>query len=611
MMKLSIVILIIVNMFVIVLYAGNINCTKVGEWGTDKYKDVFIQGTYAYCAAEEAGLDIIDVGNPTDPKKIGNFDTLFARKVWVNGNNKHAYLADTSELKIIDVSVPSAPKLLGSYAPNLLVKDVMVNGNDAFLIGSISSPDFFGAGEFQVLNIANPAAPVLVGKYQTDVISSFYIDNRYAYLTAYYYDQLNIMHSHLDIVDFSNPSSPQRVGTLALEESDIKGISMKGNYVYLGGSKLYIINVSDPASPYPVGNTAVTGYNVNDIYVDGNYAYVAAGNRGLDIFNISGSAAPALVKNCETPGFAQGVYVQGNYAYIADREKGLQVVDISDSDSAYIAGKYGGSIAFKSMTISGSHAYLGTPSDGLLIMDISDRTSPIPVGQYQLPLPNYVVYGVQVKGNYAYLADGGHLWDRAFKVFNISDPSSLTLVGAVSPLRCDHVFVNGNYAYTIGDSTELTIVDISIPSHPVVKGSISLDEPAHGIFVSGNNAYIAGESRLMIIDVSNPASPFTTGSLSVNGYLNGVFVRGNYAYAVGKEFYVIDISQPGSPVLVGRSDDLGFQVTVNGNYAFIAASFSGLKAIDISEPTAPSLAGSFSIPGSAQLVDADENYVYV
>ncbi|HLP60110.1 MAG TPA: hypothetical protein VK186_14820, partial [Candidatus Deferrimicrobium sp.] len=47
------------------------------------------------------------------------------------------------------------------------------------------------------------------------------------------------------------------------------------------------------------------------------------------------------------------------------------------------------------------------------------------------------------------------------------------------------------------------------------------------------------------------------------------------------------------------------------NYAFIAASFSGLKAIDISEPTAPSLAGSFSIPGSAQLVDADENYVYV
>ncbi|HLP44895.1 MAG TPA: hypothetical protein VK469_03065, partial [Candidatus Kapabacteria bacterium] len=69
MMKLSIVILLIVNMFVTVLYAGSINCTKVGEWGTDKYKDVFIQGTYAYCAAEEAGLDIIDVGNPTDPKK--------------------------------------------------------------------------------------------------------------------------------------------------------------------------------------------------------------------------------------------------------------------------------------------------------------------------------------------------------------------------------------------------------------------------------------------------------------------------------------------------------------------------------------------------------------
>ncbi|MCX6584191.1 MAG: hypothetical protein NT166_28795 [Candidatus Aminicenantes bacterium] len=593
-----------------VVYAENITCTKVGEWGTDRYADVFIQGSYAYCAAEEAGLDIIDVGNPSSPKKIGGIDALYARRVWVNANTRLAYLADTSELKIIDISVPSAPKSMGVYDPNLLVEDVVVNGNYAFIIGSIFSSDFFGNGELHILDISNPAAPIFLGMYKTDVISSVYISNNYAYLTAYYYDEFEIMHSHFDIVDISDYSSPQRIGTAALDESDIKGISMKGNYVYLGGSKLHTIDVSDPSSPSLVGNTAVTGSIINDIYVKDNYAYAAAGDGGLDIFNISAPAAPGLVKNCPTPGSAHGVYVQGNYAYMADMDKGLQVIDISHPASAYIAGTYGGSIAIKSMNISGTHAYLGTSSDGLLILNISDKTSPTPVGKYQLPYPHYYVNDAHIKGNYAYLLDGGYLGNRGFKVLNISDPSSPTLLGTIDSLYSEHIFVNGNYAYAIGDSTGLTVIDISTVGHPEVKGSLSLGEATYGIFVSGNYAYITGERRLMVIDISNPASPVLTGSLSINGYHN-LFVQGNYAYVVGNKFYVIDISQPGSPVVVGKCDDLGYQATVNGNHAFIAASFLGLKVIDISEPAAPFLSGTYSTPGSARFIEGDEDYVYL
>jgi len=593
-----------------VVYAGNITCTKVGEWGTDKYTDVFIQGSYAYCASEEAGLDIIDVGNPTSPKKIGGIDTLFARRVWVNGNTGHAYLADTATLRIIDISVPSAPKSLGVYDPNLLVEDVVVIGNYAFMIGSIFSSDFFGKGELHILDISNPATPILLGKYQTDVISSVYISNNYAYLAAYYFDEFEIMHSHFDIVDISDHSSPQRVGLIQIDESDMKGIAMKGNYVYLGGSKLHIIDVSNPASPSLVGNTAVTGSFVTNIYVGGNYAYAATGDRGLDIFNITAPSAPTLVKNCRTPGEAHGVYVQGNYAYMADMAKGLQVIDIANPASAYIAGTYGGSIAFKSMNISGTHAYLGTSSHGLLILDISDKTSPTPVGNYQLPYPYYYVNDAHVIGNYAYLLDGGYIGNRGFKVLNISDPSTPKLLGTLDLLYSEHIFVNGNYAYAVGDSTGLTVIDISVPTHPVVKGSLSLGEAVYGIFVRGNYAYIAGERRSMTIDISNPASPVLAGSLSINGYHN-VFVRGNYAYVVGKEFYVIDISQPGSPVLAGKCDDLGYHVTVSGDHAFIAASFLGLKVIDISDPSAPFLSGTYSTPGSARFIDGDENYVYL
>ncbi len=50
--------------------------TKIGEWGTGYYYDTFIQGNYAYCAASRAGLDIIDITNPSFPKKVGNYDIL-------------------------------------------------------------------------------------------------------------------------------------------------------------------------------------------------------------------------------------------------------------------------------------------------------------------------------------------------------------------------------------------------------------------------------------------------------------------------------------------------------------------------------------------------------
>lgn len=57
------------------LLPQGIEIIKIGEWGTGPYIDTFIQGNYAYCAASEAGLDIIDITNPSIPKKVGNCDT--------------------------------------------------------------------------------------------------------------------------------------------------------------------------------------------------------------------------------------------------------------------------------------------------------------------------------------------------------------------------------------------------------------------------------------------------------------------------------------------------------------------------------------------------------
>ena len=95
-------------------FPQSLTVTKAGEWGTGAYADVFIQGNYAYCAAVEAGLDIIEISSTSDPSKVGNYDTPgSAWDVFVSGS--FAYVADEGSLQIINISNPASPTLAGTY----------------------------------------------------------------------------------------------------------------------------------------------------------------------------------------------------------------------------------------------------------------------------------------------------------------------------------------------------------------------------------------------------------------------------------------------------------------------------------------------------------------
>ncbi|MCP4049141.1 MAG: hypothetical protein GY730_00310, partial [bacterium] len=49
--------------------------TQVGQWGSGHYINVFIENSYAYCAAGSAGIDIIDISDQTNPVLVSNFTT--------------------------------------------------------------------------------------------------------------------------------------------------------------------------------------------------------------------------------------------------------------------------------------------------------------------------------------------------------------------------------------------------------------------------------------------------------------------------------------------------------------------------------------------------------
>ena len=76
---------------------------------------VQVVGRYAYVAAGGAGLQVVDVSTPKAPVKVGAYDALYARSLYVADN--HAFVAtERGGLWVIDVTNPAAPAPITSFA---------------------------------------------------------------------------------------------------------------------------------------------------------------------------------------------------------------------------------------------------------------------------------------------------------------------------------------------------------------------------------------------------------------------------------------------------------------------------------------------------------------
>jgi hypothetical protein len=134
---------------------------------------------------------------------------------------------------------------------------------------------------------------------------------------------------------------------------------------------------------------------------------------------------------------------------------------------------------------------------------------------------------------------------------------SLALVGQVSIGTQAHgVAVAGTLAH-VATATGLTIVDLSIPSAPVVRGAVSTGSgyESQGVAVAGSYAYLAaGYAGVYVIDVSNPDAPSVVGQLAVTANVWDVAVKSHYVYATSFSglLSVIDVADPAAPRLVKR-----------------------------------------------------------
>ena len=520
--------------------------------------DVVVSGSFAYVAAGEAGVGIIDVADPTHPTIVGGWDSPgYAEAVVVVGNT--LYVADGPYgLRTVDVKDASNPVEIGWAFPLRYAIDVAVS-DDVAVIASVT------AGLF-VANVSDPAHPVETGFLKTNGCAfGVAIDGDIAYVANGW--------GGLVPVDISRPWSPTVLAShgtpgWAMDVAVGDGIAMVAD----GFMGLRVVDVSVPADPVDISALGFQGLAV-EVMVSGTKAYVVDKPSELRVIDISSVLTPVEQNSFASIGPVEGVAVHGDFAYLASGPRGLQVVDVSIPSEPKLVTQMDTEGDADAVSVVGDNAYVVTSDgpEGLDIIDVSDPT--LPSRTSFLAKRRMAFMDVEVQDGFAFLPD-----ERG-----------------------------------------LAAVDVSDPANPVEVGWKNLETirfrwATHGVGVSGSLAAVSQSADgVVFLDVSDPEQ-MSVLSRAEAEWAWDVTLRGDLAFIADRGLRIVDISDPEKTEEVGFAPSTGAEgrdVVLDGSAAYMAASQAGVFAYDISDPSNPLQVDEYDTLGYAEKVAFQDGLIYV
>jgi hypothetical protein len=374
--------------------------TEVGSYDIPGYGyGVAIIGDHAYVAAGYKGLWVVDVSDPANPTEVGSYETpgydqgwslagyiykpdearsVAAATVGPQGRTYAYVAAEYAGLRVVDVSDPANPTEVGYHDTLGATSDVVVATGDPQGPTRAYVADRYDG--LWVVDVSDPANPTEMGCYGTSaygvaVATGDRPGPTYAYVAA---RRSRVGPVDVQVVDVSDPTQPAEVSShetpgLAL------GAALAGDYLYISnGNALLVFDVSDPAHLTEVGS--YTG-EIGDVDVAGDYAYLVIRGSGLAVVDVSDPANPDRVGAYDRVGMAGGVAVTAGdppghiYAYVATGYD-LQVLDVSDPANPLEAGSYDlpevGSYGHPEpafgVDVDGGYVYVANQHEGLFIL---------------------------------------------------------------------------------------------------------------------------------------------------------------------------------------------------------------------------------------------------
>jgi hypothetical protein len=240
------------------------------------------------------------------------------------------------------------------------------------------------------------------------------------------------------------------------------------------------------------------------------------------------------------------------------------------------------SIVATEMIVEGDYAFLSNSGsgNGLTIVDIADPTAPQIASTLFSGTP---VYGLCLRGQYAFLAGGG----SDLRVVDIGNPSGPMVIGSLSLTGTPRgVAVMGSYAYLTSTSGAY-IINISDPANPLQAGLYTSDRALRLIKAFGSHLIVSygDDISILRINASDSTSLQMGGAHAISGIPQQFLAAGDLVCVVGDDYYAhfFDFSSGDGQLeysLYFPGAYPGF--AVDGNEVYVA-NYYGIQAFDISD----------------------------
>lgn len=331
-------------------------------------------------------------------------------------------------------------------------------------------------------------------------------------------------------------------------------IAAKGDYVVAGGAASIVAFRWQNETLRYVRSTG-TPSAVRDLAWVGGLLYAGFEGGGIGVYSPEELDRTSLI-GIEGPSFA----LDGATLWVAAGQSGLQAFDVTDPAAPRFLSMTGkNEIRAEAVTVADRRAYVVEKPDIVRVYDVSDRTVPrllhtirdwtdvVESGPGRLYLSGNVIDGEGLP-----FASG-----IPVRIYDTSGSALPTIAGEYRDLAgpVSGVFTDGTLAW-VADPPYFRIIDVSQTENPRELSSIPIPNMQDHVRVKNGMAILYGRSDVNLIDVRDPYNPKYLGEFESRGHppSSAALLRDTIVEANDHSgLHIIDYSDPANPVqIAGR-----------------------------------------------------------
>ena len=295
----------------------------------DKTYGLEVVPGFALLACGSEGVRVIGTENPFEPEEVGWCGSM-GHVYGVTVSDHYLYQAlGEAGLQIYDIEQPENPILIGACDLETYAGLVAVNETTAYI------SDFRGG--IILVDISDRVNPTEITRWNDfSVYSDIDFLDRYVIIA--------VKGEGIYIIDASDPTQPEQIGSLPIETSGSYHFDLVGNILFLVDNRnnyLNTIDLSDPSDPIQRNNVSASRYSRGlDVKTTGSYAFVSFHRGGIIVFDISDPFDPveiALVPYLSTVNI-NSLIIQNDRLFV--EADGVKVLNITDPEHPFEVGYY-------------------------------------------------------------------------------------------------------------------------------------------------------------------------------------------------------------------------------------------------------------------------------